>query len=492
MTESNDTQLVTLEQAELVARLKWFIRQRWFFGAFVLGLGVLMMVRPLDEIRGGFLAAIGTVILAYNALFWFLERRLTGTKPELTLHRAPLAAFAQIGMDLLALTIVLHGLGGIMNPLSAYYIFHIIMATLLLPIREVFGVAALAIALFAMLGAAELQGWLPHTYVAVLGRNYRDPGFVTATVLAFASALIIAVYLGTSVARRLRERERDVLRLERELAARAQELEQANAALLTADEAKTQHFRKVSHELKAPVAAQLTLLRVLLMELKDHPAETRHRIERAIARADDLLALLNDLLALSRVRDVTKPLHCEWFDPYEQIRSILDGEELKAKEKGLTWTLDVRRPLPKLFITPGVVQTLAENIVSNAVKYTSPGGRVTVTLGGDSDTFVLAVEDTGIGIAQDDLARIGNEFFRTHQARQSKAPGTGLGMTIVKSMTEAAKGRLDIRSELGRGTTVTITLPVLHPDRCPLDVPPAKRAAPTQMPETNGPTETKS
>lgn len=455
---------IPLEREELISRLRWLIRVRWCFGAGVWAAGIGLYFAPVGTVSGAFVACLGAGILVYNWLFWFLERHIGEARPEVLAQRAPVAAIGQIVLDLTALTLVLHSAGGIENPFFVYYVFHMVVATLLLPIREAFGLAALAIALFTALALAEMRGVLPHANLWDVAGQYRDPRFVAGTLVAFASALVIAVFLGTRIAGTLRAREAEVLRLKGELAAHAEQLEQANESLRRADEAKTQYFRQVSHDLKAPVAAQQSLLRVLLIEVPDLPPVSRGRIERAIARGDELLLLLDDLLMLSRARDATRQPHCELIQPLERLRSVLEAEELQAKEKGLTWRVDVAGSLPPIYVEPGAWVTLAENLLSNGIKYTPKGGAVTIVLRGQDSHLTLEVRDTGIGIAKEDLPRIGEEFFRSKQARQTGSPGTGLGMTIVRSMVEMMNGRLDIQSELGRGTTVIVRLPAAHPD----------------------------
>ncbi len=462
---------IPLEREELIVRLKWLIRVRWLFGGGVWAAGAALAMFPVGRVSGGFIAAVGAAILGYNWLFWFLERRIKEVRPEVLARRAPVAALGQIVLDLLALTLVLHAIGGIENPLFVYYVFHMVVATLLLPVREVFAVAGLAILLFALLAVAEMKGWVPHTNVSALQRHYRDPWFVTLTLLAFASALVIAVGLGTAIARTLRAREADIVRLTAEVGARAQALEHANASLQAADQAKTQYFRKVSHDLKAPLAAQQSLLRALLVELPDLAPGPRSRIERAIVRGDELLALLTNLLVLSRARDATRQPQCEMLDPVERLRPVLEAQELLAREKGLAWSVEAPEFRERLCVEPGILTTIAENLLSNAIKYTPKGGEVAVSLREHDEGLVLEVRDTGIGMSSEDLARLGEEFFRTRQARQSGVPGTGLGMAIVRSMVNLAGGRLDVRSEPGRGTTVSVTLP-----RTRTDGPPAASA----------------
>lgn len=475
---------IPLERAELTSRLRWFILLRWLFGSSMVLLGLLLTQVPLEGVRGPQIAITGVAILCYNWVFWVLERRAERRGVAFHTEHAIQTATTQIALDLAALTFVLNAGGGVENPFFIFYIFHIVIATLLLPARRVFFLAGWAIILFCSLTVAELKGWIPHAELWRLHQLHRDPEFVVVTLLAFSSALVIAVYFGTSIADTLRAREHEVQALEMELAARADELESSNQALREADEVKTQYFRKVSHDLKTPLAAQQSLLRAMLVEMRDKSPESRSRIKRAISRGDELLALLNDLLLLSQTRDPTRHPKLEWLNPVERLHGVLEAYALQAREKGVTWLEETADPVPAIRAEPGMLRTLADNLISNAIKYTPEGGTVTFSMRGQDNALVLSVRDTGVGISPDDLALIGKEFFRTRQARDSGVSGTGLGMTIVRSLVEGMRGRLDIQSSLGEGTAITAWLPV-HRDQAgdqdpqsPGAEPPASSAPP--------------
>lgn len=459
MNSQPDLPLVPIERAELATRLRWFIRLRWLAGATVLIGGLALELFPIEGVRGWVVVTIGAGILTYNLVFHQIEQYESGAGRDVLIKRAPVAAIGQIGVDLLALTILLHATGGIENPLSACYVFHVVIATLLLPTREVFGVVAFAVLLFAGLCVAEMNVWLPHANIPLLQGSYRDWPSVLITLSAFSGTLLIAVFLGTSVAKKLRSREQEIIELEMEVAEHAHELELANEALVKVDEVKTHYFRKVSHDLKAPVAAQQSLLRTLLIELPDLAAASRSRIERAITRGDDLLALVQDLLTLSRMSDATKRPGVKAIDPARAVLPVVETLEINAREKGLEWFVEMAGNLPPIQLEPDKLATVVENLLSNAIKYTPPGGKVSLRVFAGDGALILEVRDTGIGIAEADIARIGEEFFRTQQARGSGSSGTGLGMTIVRSVIESMGGRMAIQSALGAGTTVTVTLP---------------------------------
>ncbi len=464
MTPVLEDKLVPIEQAELIARLRWFIQLRWVFGAASLAAAVLMLYMPLGHVHARMLVLISVALLGYNWAFWFLENRLARRWPEAHARYAGIAASGQIILDLVMLTFVLHASGGVENPFCLFYVFHMVIATLLLPMRDVFLLAGMAIASFTSLVLAEMVGWLPHYTLFSLDEEYRSPGFVAVALVAFASAMLTAVYIGTSIARRLREREQEILRLEQQLSGYARELERTNQELLKADAAKTQYFRRVSHDLKSPLAAQQSLLRAMLIELKDMKPESRARVERAILRGDELLALLSDLLLLSKVKDLGHRSRREWVDPGDRLRAVLDTQALAAREKGVDFFEEMESPLPPICAEPEALTALAENLICNAVKYTPAGGQVAFSLHCRDEHLVMIVRDTGIGVSKDDLPNIGQQFFRTSAARKFNPSGTGLGMTIVRSMVEAMHGQFDFQSEPGVGTTVTLALPLAHPE----------------------------
>ena len=452
---------VSLEREELIARLRWFIHLRWLFGGGLVAIGSFFTYAPFQGVRGQMVAIIGVTILAYNCVFQYVERWLLERDPAAHANRAPLAAIVQIVLDLIAITLVLNAAGGVENPFFIFYIFHMVIATLLLSAVSAYVLAILTILLFSGLALGEMTGVFPHAALFAGDAPYSDPPFVAITLAAFSSALLIAAYLGTSIAKQLRSREREVLHLRSEVADRAAQLEQTNQALRDLDAAKVRHYRKVSHELKTPLSAQRSLLGASLVELENVATEEMlGRIRRAMTRGDDLLTLVNDLMLLSQARDMTRRPTVERIQPMEHLRLLLDDQALRAKEKGLTWQVEAHESLPEISVEPQTLPMLAENLISNAIKYTPAGGTVTFSIRGEGGHLVMAVQDTGIGIGSEDLSRIGQEFFRTREAKDSREGGTGLGMTIVRSLIEAANGEIDIRSELGKGTVIIIRLPL--------------------------------
>jgi two-component system, cell cycle sensor histidine kinase DivJ len=133
---------------------------------------------------------------------------------------------------------------------------------------------------------------------------------------------------------------------------------------------------------------------------------------------------------------------------------------LKARENGIDLVVSAPQDLPQITGDPRAFKQIVLNLVSNAIKFTERGGRVTVASGVDGSHLVLRVTDTGVGIAADDLKRIGDPFFQAGKTYQRRHEGTGLGLSIVKSLVALHGGELTVQSKIDEGTTVTVALPL--------------------------------
>jgi len=227
------------------------------------------------------------------------------------------------------------------------------------------------------------------------------------------------------------------------------------------DKFKSSFATMVAHELRSPVAGVQSLVRTLLRgmagELSDQQAEVLTRVE---TRLDFLLHLINDLLALaaSKSLDEEKPL--QPVPVQTVLQRVLEGFTEEARSK----PVEIKQSLPA---EPLVVRasedgldSILRNLVGNAIKYTPAGGNVRVECESDGEDAVLRVADTGIGISTEDLAHIGEEFFRAKNAHLQGFPGTGLGMSIVRQYVDRFDGQMNIASEEGKGSTFTIKLPL--------------------------------
>jgi cell cycle sensor histidine kinase DivJ len=150
----------------------------------------------------------------------------------------------------------------------------------------------------------------------------------------------------------------------------------------------------------------------------------------------------------------------EPFAPRGSLMNCCNLLALKAREGSVDLVLNAPTELPVVTGDPRAFKQIVLNLVSNAIKFTEPGGKVTVSAEVEGSHITLRVTDTGVGIAADDLQRIGNPFFQAGKTYQRRHEGTGLGLSIVKSLVDLHSGELTLVSKVNEGTTVTVALPL--------------------------------
>jgi two-component system phosphate regulon sensor histidine kinase PhoR len=215
-----------------------------------------------------------------------------------------------------------------------------------------------------------------------------------------------------------------------------------------------------SHELKTPVAAVRVLAETLLTALPDDPDAGRRFAERIGREAERLDALVRDLLDLSRVERGT--LDVEPVDLVGLAKEVVGGYADRAEERRIKLRSELQ---PNVAMRGDRAQLglLLSNLVDNAVRYTPARGTVCVRLDAGESRAVLQVTDTGEGIPESELPRVFERFYRVDKARARQTGGTGLGLAIVRHVAESHGGAVKVDSELGRGTTFTVTLPLAGP-----------------------------
>jgi two-component system sensor histidine kinase/response regulator len=253
--------------------------------------------------------------------------------------------------------------------------------------------------------------------------------------------------------RRLEQKARQLQRLEEE----AERLGREKELLEELDRVKSAFMRKVAHELRAPIAAIESFMHSILQGYGSLETQ-RIMQERAALRANELLQLVDDLLNLSRIKDVKIESRRQPVSLGQVLDEVLNLHGPEAEGKKIVLEMDCTT-CPPIVADPAHVKQLWTNLISNAIKYTPQGGKVTVRLSPDKGGITGEVRDTGIGISEQNLPRLFEEFYRTDQAKAFAQHGTGLGLSIVKQIMQEYGGEIYVKSELGRGTQFTFWLP---------------------------------
>ena len=224
---------------------------------------------------------------------------------------------------------------------------------------------------------------------------------------------------------------------------------------------KTRFLANMSHELRTPLNAVLGFADIMRQRLFGPLPERYAGYADAIHQAGGhLLDLINDVLDLSKIEAERYQLAMAEFDARDAVSAAVALVRLQADDKGVDLAAVLSAEPLRVRADARALKQMALNLLSNAVKFTPAGGAVTLTLDADGPDLELAVSDTGVGIAPEDLKRLGRPFEQAGGADQ-KAQGTGLGLSLVRSLTELHGGRMTIDSTLGEGAAVMIRLPVM-------------------------------
>jgi cell cycle sensor histidine kinase DivJ len=229
-----------------------------------------------------------------------------------------------------------------------------------------------------------------------------------------------------------------------------------------ANAAKSRFLATMSHELRTPLNAIIGFSEMLTKDEQMRLDAQRRRDYAKLINdsGHHLLAVVNDILDMSKMETGDFEITPEPFAPAEVIRNCCDLLALKAREAGLDLVLRVPDDLPDVTADKRALKQVLLNLLSNAVKFTDRGGQVTVSAHAEMNRMVIAVEDNGIGISDSDLPQLGNPFFQARSAYDRRHDGTGLGLSIVKGLVALHGGDVEINSALGKGTRIVITMPV--------------------------------
>ena len=436
----------SLRERELIDRVDWFIQLRWLavVGTFVVVFflwHLFGMHFPLYPVIG-----ITLFIFLYNIVFALVSKNLQ-SRENLTVHEMLIFANVQVFTDLVCLTLLIHYLGGVENYFVVFFFFHMVISSILLRPPNAYLIALVASLLLNGMIWGEYFHIIPHYhYAAIWGVSYIDSfqfQFFSSMILTFA--LFLSVYFSSSITCRLRQRELEV--------------ESAYAKLQRLDQEKSYFMKRVSHELRSPLSAVQSFVKIMLEGLQGElSSEQRNLLQRMDVRLSSLLDLVSDLLRFSKLRVLDQPQNIERIEFSEIIQNSYELLLAMAKEKGVKCRLDLI-PASMVGEKEGL-REIAINLISNAIKYTPSGGNVEIQLRVNSGHIHFVVKDSGIGIPEDEQSKVFSEFFRATNAREETQVGTGLGLAISKRVAEVHGGSIGFKSRVGQGTQFEVVLPL--------------------------------
>jgi cell cycle sensor histidine kinase DivJ len=261
------------------------------------------------------------------------------------------------------------------------------------------------------------------------------------------------------------ENDREVVAVLRDVTERKgqeQALEDTRAEAERANAAKSRFLATMSHELRTPLNAiigfsdMLTKEAVLMLD-----AGRRNEYAGLINDSGHhLLAVINGILDMSKIETDNFEITPEPFAPGQVIASCCDLLSLRANEAGVAIVKASTGELPEMIADKRSLNQILLNLISNAIRFTNRGGKVTVGARAEAGNITFVVEDNGVGINEEDLARVGEPYFQARASYDRRHGGTGLGLSIVKGLARLHGGELSIHSRIGEGTRVSVRLPL--------------------------------
>jgi signal transduction histidine kinase len=273
----------------------------------------------------------------------------------------------------------------------------------------------------------------------------------------FIALMDVIVVVGTYFQNRARFRE---FQLRHELDYNRKQLQEGNEKLMELDQIKSRFFANISHELRTPLTLLLAPLETMLHRPKpSFDGETQGLLSTMHANGMRLLKLINDLLDLVRLESGRIEVKREPLEVSSFVQGLASAARQVAEDKHLKLETNVDPALATVLADGDKLEKILLNLIFNAIKFTPAGGRVEIKAEKQGEEFVLAVADTGVGISEKNLAHVFDRFWQADGSSRRKFQGVGIGLALVKELTEVQGGKASVESREGEGTTFTIRLP---------------------------------
>ncbi|PLX00674.1 MAG: hypothetical protein C0591_00875, partial [Marinilabiliales bacterium] len=387
--------IITRDQ-RLLARAYWLVSHRWIAIVALVALTWLTGNLFDVELQQKPLYLLSIALIIENLLTLWLLKVITHRKKQNLYSSVRWAIYFQIILDLIILTGILHFTGGIVNPFFFIYIFHMVIASILLSRIEAFILTTLALSLFGSLVYLEYQEILPYYCLCadeiINHELYKDPYYITKTFGVFAFSSYILVYLATSIGHRLRSQE--------------DRLTEAIIQLKKNDQIKNQYVLHITHDINSHLSAIQTSLSVLTSnvfgELKDKQNEFLYR---SYNRTQELIKFAKDLLHLTRLR-LSDELDKQILSLGNIIVEAINYHNELAEEKEISFELNLDESIDKYYGNMVSFESIFENLISNAIKYSNKKGTVSIYTKDKPKSILIEVSDRGIGIPEVELNNI--------------------------------------------------------------------------------------
>lgn len=436
----------------------FFCRPKWFIiTRFIAVIGVVLTlifskyVFSITTVNYNALWFLSAILLLINItyLFYYKYGDISETGNNFNNLKMSIFIIVQINIDLIILTLMLHFSGGASNPFVFYYFFHTILSSILLSKKTAYFESIFAAFLFNGMTILEGLKIIKH-YNLFHSVFFTEATFIAGICFALTSALIIAVYMTTSIMEGLRTRQKL--------------LENALEETERIEMEKSKFLDVVAHDLKGPLASIETMITSAISVYGDEiPPKIRQVMEKIPKRTSSLLRFIQELLDFSKISSLSQlELQLKTLNFLPIVTATVEMYMIEALEKDIKITLNADSNIPPINGNVNHLERMVSNLVSNAIRYTPEKGSVNIKVTYAEHDVILTVADTGIGIPEDELPKIFNDFYRAKNARKFFISGTGLGLSISKAIVEKHGGKITVNSTEGEGTIFTVYLPAIQ------------------------------
>ncbi|HEX2865627.1 MAG TPA: HAMP domain-containing sensor histidine kinase [Ignavibacteriales bacterium] len=413
----------------------WLIKLRYAAVAMLIAmqLGLEFILKlPLTSLQAEAYVIITLSILFYNACFHYFRHYI---KPEPGRFHPLHLSLLQMIMDLAALLLLVYYAGGIENPIYMFFIFHMIIGSLILPGFVIYTISAVVVLLLSLMAFFEYLGLIPHHGVAGLFIYplYNNLNFIIVFLIIFSLMMFVSVIIANKIAHELYRREQDLVETLRKLN--------------QAEVEKQKYIMGVVHEIKTPVSAVHSYLDLILGSfLGPVTSEVAERLNRARKRTEETIRMINNILRLSKLK-LLDELSEEEINIEDLLLGIIEQHRETAEEKKINVSLvDKRKEKKSIYADSALLDVAFSNLLGNSVKYIGCSGVIEIVLSDSDKELFIEMCDNGIGIPESEFNKIFEEFYRGSNIKHGGYEGSGMGLSVVKQIIERHKGSIYVSS----------------------------------------------
>ena len=424
----------------------WLVRLRWYaiLGIMVAYFTAIKFLHITIWILPVYIIIIFLIVL--NITSFSLLKYLQGSNVRKSLRIVNLIINFQISTDLIVLTCLLHYSGGVENPFIVYYIFHMIIGSIILSTIESILQTSFALMLVGAMTFLEYTGILKHYPLEgfIITNMYNNLTYLICTGLIFVSTSYFVVYITKTIILESRKHEKAYL--------------EANLKLKQKEKIKNEYVMRITHDIKGHITAIQSCVNILHNKISGplNPLQEDF-VNRAHTRIGILNKFISDLLSLTQ-RKLQQKQDKKNFDLKHSIEEAMKVAESYASDKNISIKKNIDSSINDIYGEQSSIEEVLLNLLINAVKYSPPGKNVTLVAEDKGEEVLIEVIDYGMGIPEGETELIFNDFYRASNARIITNDGTGLGLAITKQIIENHGGKIWVNSKLDEGTTFSLLL----------------------------------